>query len=43
MNRKSIVLNGIEDQSKKAVLTLENDGDMLSGRLRLYNLSLKGL
>lgn len=41
MNRKSIVLNGIEDQSKRAVLTLENDGDMLSGRLRLYNFGIE--
>lgn len=41
LSRKSIVLNGIEDQSKRAVLTLECDGEVLSGRLRLYNFGVE--
>ncbi len=36
-NKKSIVLNGVDSSSQKAVLTLEEDGDMLNGRIRLYN------
>ncbi|MCI8555322.1 MAG: hypothetical protein HFI85_01975 [Clostridia bacterium] len=36
-NKKSIVLNGVDNSSQKAVLTLECDGQMAKGRLRLYN------
>lgn len=35
--KKSLVLSSVEDGPEKAVLTLENDGEMISGRLRLYN------
>ena len=35
--KKSLVLSSVENGSEKAVLTLENDGEMISGRLRLYN------
>ncbi len=41
LNKKSIVLNGVEDKSERAVLTLESDGDMINGRLRLYNFGLE--
>lgn len=37
--RKNIVLNGVGNLSQKAVLTLENDGEITSGRVRLYNFS----
>ena len=36
-NKKSIVLNGVDSSSQRAVLTLEEDGDMLNGRVRFYN------
>lgn len=36
-NKKSIVLNGVDNSSRKAVLTLEEDGDILDGKVRLYN------
>lgn len=36
-NKKSIVLNGVDSTSQRAVLTLEEDGDILNGRVRLYN------
>ncbi len=41
LNKKSIVLNGVEDNSERAVLTLESDGDMINGRLRLYNFGIE--
>lgn len=41
LNKKSIVLNGVEDKSERAVLTLESDGDMINGRLRLYNFGIE--
>ncbi len=41
LNKKSIVLNGVEDKSQRAVLTLECDGDMTSGRVRLYNFGIE--
>lgn len=37
VERKNIVLNGVENISQKAVLTLESDGEVTKGRLRLYN------
>lgn len=37
VERKNIVLNGVENNAKKAVLTLESDGQVTKGRLRLYN------
>lgn len=39
LNKKSIVLNGVDEQSKRAVLTLESDGEMTKGKIRLYNFS----
>ena len=38
-NKKSIVLNGVEDNSKRAVLTFECDGEITRGIVRLYNFS----
>ncbi len=35
--KKSLVLFGVKNQNCKAVLTLENHGEMINGRLRLYN------
>lgn len=35
--KKSLVLLGEKNDNKKAVLTVENDGELISGRLRLYN------
>lgn len=40
-NKKSIVLNGVSDKSQRAVLTLECDGDMTTGRMRLYNFGVE--
>ncbi len=37
--KKSLVLLSVSDSSEKAVLTLERDGEMINGRLRLYNFS----
>ncbi len=36
-NKKSIVLSGVNDNLKRAVLTLECDGKLAKGKLRLYN------
>ena len=36
-NKKSIVLSGVNDNLKRAVLTLECDGNFAKGKLRLYN------
>lgn len=41
LNKKSLVLNGVNDTSERAVLTLESDGDMINGRLRLYNFGIE--
>lgn len=41
LNKKSIVLNGVENRSQRAVLTLECDGEMTSGRVRLYNFGVE--
>ena len=41
INKKSIVLNGVEDKSQRAVLTIECDGEMANGRLRLYNFGVE--
>ena len=35
--KKSLVLLGVEKQSEKAILTLEKEGDIFVGRIRLYN------
>lgn len=35
--KKSLVLMGVGSGREKAVLTLENDGELISGRVRLYN------
>ena len=37
LSKKSIVLNGVEENSKRAVLTLECDGEITKGTIRLYN------
>jgi len=44
-SKKSIVLNGVNDKNKRAVLTLECDGEITKGNLRLYNFSgdLRGI
>lgn len=39
MLKKSIVLSELEDTNKKAVLTLEEESQSVSGTLRLYNFS----
>lgn len=36
-NKKSIVLNGVDERNKRAVLTLECDGEITKGVVRLYN------
>lgn len=36
-NKKSIVLNGVEDISCKGILSIEKNGDNVTGDLRLYN------
>ncbi len=36
-SRKNIVLSGVDNSSQKAVLSLEYDGQMAKGKLRLYN------
>ncbi len=41
INKKSIVLNGVEDKSQRAVLTIECDGEIANGRLRLYNFGVE--
>ncbi len=41
MSKKSIVLNGVENKSQRAVLTIECDGEMASGRVRLYNFGVE--
>ena len=35
--KKSLVLLGVKNEDQKAVLSLENEGDIISGRVRLYN------
>ena len=37
VERKNMVLNGVENSTQKAVLTLESDDEFIKGRLRLYN------
>ena len=37
VERKNIVLNGVDNLRQKAVLTLECDGETTKGRIRLYN------
>ncbi len=37
--KKSIVLNSVDDCNKRAILTLECDGEMTKGVVRLYNFS----
>ncbi len=39
--KKNIVLSGVDNPSQKAVLTLECDGQMAKGRLRLYNFGVE--
>ncbi len=39
LSKKSIVLTGKANSKQKAVLSMECDGQMLSGRVRLYNFS----
>ena len=39
LNKKNIVLNGVADREKRAILTLECDGEMAKGVVRLYNFS----
>ncbi len=41
ISKKSIVLNGVENKSQRAVLTIECDGDMANGRVRLYNFGIE--
>lgn len=41
INKKSIVLNGVENKSQRAVLTIECDGEMTNGRVRLYNFGVE--
>lgn len=43
LNKKSIVLSGVDNSSKRAVLTLENSANGINGRLRLYNFGLEPL
>ncbi len=38
-NKKNIVLSGVNDNTKRAVLTIECDGKFAKGRIRLYNFS----
>ena len=37
--KKSLVLMGVGSGREKAVLTLENEGELITGRVRLYNFS----
>lgn len=37
LERKNMVLNGVENISQRAVLTIENDGEITKGKVRLYN------
>ena len=39
--KKSLVLLGVEKQREKAILTLEKDGDVFGGRIRLYNFAVE--
>ncbi len=39
--KKSIVLNDTKNSDKKAVLTVEGDGDVVKGRVRLYNFGVE--
>ncbi len=39
--KKNIVLSGVNNPSQRAVLTLECDGKMAKGRLRLYNFGVE--
>lgn len=39
--KKSLVLNGLGDQSKKGVLTIEGNNDGSIGKLRLYNFGVE--
>lgn len=41
VERKNIVLNGVENMSQRAVLTLESDEEITKGRLRLYNFGVE--
>ena len=41
LERKNIVLNGVENQSQRAVLTLECDEEITKGKLRLYNFGVE--
>lgn len=41
LSKKSIVLNGVENKSQRAVLTLECDGELTLGRVRLYNFGVE--
>ena len=36
-NKKSIVLNGVSNSSQKGILSIEQNGDIVSGNIRLYN------
>lgn len=36
-NKKSIVLNGVSDNSQKGILSIEQDGDNVYGNIRLFN------
>ncbi len=40
LSKKSIVLNGVSDREKRAVLTLENDEEFTTGNVRLYNFGI---
>ncbi len=39
--KKSLVLLGVENQKQKAVLHLEKNQDLFTGRLRIYNFSIE--
>lgn len=39
LSKKSIVMNGYNGSSQKAVLSMECEGNMLQGKVRLYNFS----
>lgn len=41
LNKKSIVLNGVNESSKRAVLTLECNGELTKGTIRLYNFGIE--
>ena len=36
-NKKSVVLNGVSDNSQKGILSIEQDGENIYGNVRLYN------